>query len=83
MEASFQSDLIAVVPVVLLGFVSIAAQTFLAILPWRKLSHPICCCCVALGCENGVWSSFVSPPRSFIARDVMAAHFGPVVLHFL
>jgi uncharacterized membrane protein YhaH (DUF805 family) len=82
-EASFQSDLIAVVPVVLLGLGSIAAQISLAIRPWRKLSHPMCCCCVVLGCENGVWSSHVSPPSSFIALVAMAAHFGPVVLHFV
>jgi hypothetical protein len=54
MEASFQSDLIAVVPVVLLGFGSMAAQTVLAIRPWKRLSHPIWCCCVLLGYENGV-----------------------------
>jgi hypothetical protein len=72
-----------VVPVVMLGFGSMASHTVLEIRPCRRLSHPMLCCCVVLGCENGVWSSFVSPPSSLMARVTMAAHLGPVVLHFL
>jgi hypothetical protein len=83
MEASFQSDLSAVVPVVLLGFGSMASHTVLDIHPWRRLSQHMSSCCVVLGCENGVWASSVSPPSSLMARVMMAAHFGPVVLHFL
>jgi hypothetical protein len=82
-EASFQNDLSAVVPVVMLGFGSMASHPFLEIHPCRRLSHPMLCCCVMLGCDNGVWASFVSPPSSLMARVTMAAHFGRVVLHFL
>jgi hypothetical protein len=62
MEASFQNDLSAVVPVVMLGFGSMASHTVLELCPCSRLMHPMLCCCVVLGCENGVWASFMSPP---------------------